>query len=119
MVSTGNLIRRDMTGSARTAARARPATAGSWTEVAGMAASIVNARAEVARTAGLTPPAIPASKFASPLPPATHVRRPELAARVCRAAVGGVTLLRAPTGCGKTTLMQACREELREAGVAT
>lgn len=62
-------------------------------------------------------PLIPPSKFAPPLPPATRVERADLTARICRSFAGRVTVLRAPTGFGKTTLLQACCESLRSAGV--
>ena len=108
-----------MTGSALTAVPGRLTITWSPTDVGNMSTSILKATSEVACPRGQTSLAIPASKFAPPLAPATHVRRPELVSRVCQATAGRVTLLRASTGCGKTTLMQACREELRQAGIAT
>lgn len=63
-------------------------------------------------------PGVSATKLAPPLPPTMLVERPGLLARATAMATGGVTLLRAPSGFGKTTLLQGCLQQLARSGTA-
>lgn len=62
---------------------------------------------------------LPTTKITPPPTPVVFVPRPALVARLCSVVSGHVTLVRAPTGFGKSTLLESCRRTLQDQGVAT
>lgn len=62
---------------------------------------------------------IPRSKLMAPSGAAQHIQRTSIVDHICAPAAPKLTLVRAPAGFGKSTLMLQCQARLREMSVAT